>query len=122
MQPVAPGAPSGAKARPSFRGARWRPGLALVVILISAAALRLYGIQWDGGYLFHPDERQILVVADGLSFPWPPRLATLLSPASPWNPHFFSYGSLPIYLLRLCSYLAGYVNPIYRTLAGRRGP
>lgn len=99
-------------------GSRWRHGLTLTVILVGAAALRLYGIQWDGGYLFHPDERQILVVADGLSLPWPPNLATLLSPASPWNPRFFSYGSLPIYLLRLCSYLAGYINPAYGSLAG----
>jgi len=54
--------------------------LILCLILAVALFLRLYHIAWDGGYLFHPDERQILVVADELSFPWPPRWSLLLSP------------------------------------------
>jgi hypothetical protein len=107
----------GPKVTATPQGARWRPALALVVILAGAAALRFYGAQWDGGYLFHPDERQIMLVADGVSFPWPPQRGVLLSPSSPWNPHFFSYGSLPIYLLRLCADLAGLINPVYRSLA-----
>ncbi len=31
--------------------------LALVVVLLIAAGLRLYNINWDGGKLAHPDER-----------------------------------------------------------------
>jgi len=46
--------------------------LALILIVAGAAALRLYGLHWDGGFLYHPDERQILVVANRLAFPWPP--------------------------------------------------
>ncbi|MBC7317028.1 MAG: hypothetical protein H5T70_11460, partial [Chloroflexi bacterium] len=88
----------------------------MVAILAGAASLRLYGILWDGGYLFHPDERQIMLVADGLHLPWPPPWRTLLTPSSPWNPHFFSYGSLPMYLLRVCANLAGFVWPEVRTL------
>jgi len=73
----------------------------LAGILLCALFVRLYGIAWDGGLEFHPDERQLLMVVDDLSFPWPPDFSSLLSNASPWNPDFFSYGSLPIYLLRI---------------------
>ena len=90
--------------------------LVLILILAGAAALRFYGLHWDGGFLYHPDERQILVVANRLSFPWPPDWQLLLSPESPWNPSFFSYGSLPLYLLRLCSWGMARVDPAYGTL------
>ncbi len=73
----------------------------LLFVLGVALALRLYGIAWDDGYFFHPDERQIMFVADALSFPWPPDWSLLFSPESPWNPRFFAYGSFPIYLLRI---------------------
>jgi hypothetical protein len=90
----------------------------MVAIMALALYLRVAGIQWDGGYLFHPDERQILMVTDRLSFPWPPDLTLLLSPESPWNPGFFAYGSLPLYLLRLLSNLIGLVVPSVVTLEG----
>jgi len=90
--------------------------IVLILILAGAAALRLYGLHWDGGFLYHPDERQILVVANRLAFPWPPDWQVLLSPESPWNPSFFSYGSLPLYLLRLCSWGMARVDPAYGTL------
>ena len=90
--------------------------LLLAAVLALALLLRLHGISWDGGYLFHPDERRIIMVADDLSLPWPPNWRLLLSPASPWNPRFFSYGSLPIYLLRVCADLAGRLWPPLTTL------
>lgn len=94
----------------------WQGKALLAVILIGAGALRLYGLLWDGGYLFHPDERQVMLVVDGLRLPWPPPWRDLLTPSSPWNPHFFSYGSLPFYLLRICANLAGFIWPKVRTL------
>ena len=72
---------------------------------MGTCCLRLYGLSWDEGYLFHPDERQILIVTERLTFPWPPNMDLLLSRESPWNPKFFAYGSLPLYLLRLTSNL-----------------
>jgi 4-amino-4-deoxy-L-arabinose transferase-like glycosyltransferase len=84
---------------------RWLP---LAAILAGGAALRLYGLNWDGGQWLHPDERQIYFVALGLG--WPESLAQALSPASPLNPGFFAYGSLPIYLLRLA---AGLLAPFW---------
>jgi 4-amino-4-deoxy-L-arabinose transferase-like glycosyltransferase len=77
--------------------------LALLLILVIAAALRLYGLNWDGGHWLHPDERQIYFVV--LKLDWPRSLAEALSPSSPLNPQFFAYGSLPIYLLKLVATL-----------------
>ena len=90
--------------------------LLLLAILGGALLLRLYDLHWDRGYLFHPDERQILIVVDGLSFPWPPDWRLLLSAKSPWNPGFFAYGSFPIYLLRICASAAGLLDAEYASL------
>lgn len=76
----------------------------LVLILLAAALFRFYGLDWDRGYLFHPDERKILLVASGLALP--SNLQELLSPDSPLNPKFFAYGSFPIYLLKALSVFA----------------
>ncbi len=73
----------------------------LVAVLLLAAGLRFVGLDWDGSWLFHPDERQILMVADGLHWPRSEEWPLVLGPRSPLNPRFFAYGSLPIYLLSL---------------------
>ena len=90
--------------------------LLILLILALGLALRFYGLHWDDGYLFHPDERQILIVVDELSFPWPPDFKALLSADSSWNPGFFAYGSLPIYLLRILASAVGQFEPIYARL------
>lgn len=81
----------------------------LAAIVLGGLALRLYGLNWDANNHLHPDERQIVFRAMCLGFPGTPRPGTcdpaytgpgwLLSPASPLNPHFFAYGSFPLYLL-----------------------
>jgi hypothetical protein len=81
----------------------WQP-IALAGILLVAAFFRFYGLAWDGGYLLHPDERKIVLVASGLA--WPSSLLQFFSSESPLNPKFFAYGSFPIYLLRALSILA----------------
>ena len=68
--------------------------VALILILLVAAVLRFYGLAWDSGYLFHPDERKILLVAWDLRLP--ASFHEFLSPDSPLNPKFFAYGSFPI--------------------------
>lgn len=99
----------------------WGP-LLLVLVLLAGAALRLYGLNWDGGHWLQPDERQIYFIA--LDLGWPASLAEALSPESPLNPRFFAYGSLPIYLLRLVASVLAPVWPAVRDpdnlhLAGR---
>jgi len=91
-----------------LRRARWET-LGLVLILLSGAVLRFYGLNWDGGHWLHPDERQIYFVTIDLG--WPSSLAEALSPDSPLNPGFFAYGSLPFYLLKLVTALLTLIWP-----------
>ena len=91
-------------------------GWALASVLAMALFFRLYGLSWDDGLFFHPDERQILMVTERLVFPWPPDWRVLLSTESPWNPKFFAYGSLPLYLLRLTTNLVSGADAGYETL------
>ncbi len=78
--------------------------IALVLILLVAASLRLYGIAWDSGYLFHPDERKIFLIVADLRLP--SNVPEFFSSESPLNPKFFAYGSFPIYLLKLLGFFA----------------
>jgi YYY domain-containing protein len=85
----------------------------LIAIAVVSLAPRLYGLNWDADNHLHPDERQIVFVSMCLTLPGTPRAAPptcpaaftgpgwLLSPSSPLNPHFFAYGSLPLYLLAI---------------------
>jgi hypothetical protein len=76
---------------------RWRP-LLLGGLTLLSLLLRLYGLDWDQGNNFHPDEREILFRVATLA--WPKSLTQFFDPAnSPLNPHFFAYGSFPLYLL-----------------------
>src|SRR6266571_2378315 len=94
---------------------RWRP-FALFALALLGLALRLYGLNWDQGNSFHPDERQILFHVTALS--WPGSLAQFLDPAnSPLNPHFFAYGSFPIYLLALLGNILVHFSPTLGTFA-----
>jgi len=88
--------------------------IVLAAIMVCGAALRLYGLDWDGGHWLHPDERQIYFVAMNLG--WPQSWAEALSPDSPLNPGFFAYGSLPIYLVRLVAQLLAPLFPALRDL------
>jgi hypothetical protein len=78
--------------------------LALWSLGLLGLILRLYALNWDMGNTFHPDERQILFHVVALS--WPDSIAQFLDPErSPLNPHFFAYGSFPLYLLALLGHL-----------------
>lgn len=85
--------------------------LPLLLVLILAFTLRIYRINWDQGNHLHPDERAIVMFTMPLQFP--KNLNEFLSPQSPWNPHFFAYGSFPIYLLKTVGNLVGIFNPLY---------
>ena len=65
----------------------------LVILVISAIGflLRLLGLNWDQGNLFHPDERQLLMISQNLSF-------------NNLDPGWYNYGTLPLYLLELFSF------------------
>ena len=103
---------------------RTRAGAAaLPAILVLALALRLFGINWDDGHLFHADERAVLTAVDQLALPPASDLGVLLdAEESPWNPGWFPYGSLPLYLLKgvqLGAAPLGGLDLVEMRLAGR---
>ena len=97
------------------------PFFVLAAILAVALALRIHGIDWDGGYAYHPDERDIYMRSDcmyalltdaphastcGYLNDHPeaePGLGGLRyffdAERSPLNPHWFPLGSILIYLM-----------------------
>ncbi len=88
----------------------------LFLIILLGFYFRTFNINWDNNYYFHPDERAIIMFAVQLSSP--SSLTEFLSPQSPLNPHFFSYGNFPIYLLRGISTLASHLNPLLNEYGG----
>ena len=102
-----------------FRFKPLSPGLVLLVILAVALGLRLYGMDWDQGHGFHPDERSLYLRADCMyrvltespgytdctadhpeMEPGVPSLRTALdADRSPLNPHWFPLGSILIYMI-----------------------
>ncbi len=72
----------------------------LVALFLFAAAVRLVGLKWDQGHFFHPDERAIAMAVERISFA-PLQL----------NPHFFAYGSFPLYVTRVVTSALGRVRP-----------
>lgn len=59
----------------------------LLLIIFIGAFLRFYKLDWGQGLFTHPDEYHIVISVNQLSFP------------TQLNPHFFSYGTVTIYLI-----------------------
>jgi dolichyl-phosphate-mannose-protein mannosyltransferase len=76
----------------------------LLALLAFAAALRLYGLDWDDGQHLHPDERFIGFVQEAISWPEPAEqyFDTAQSPLNPYNRGFrgFAYGMLPLFAFK----------------------
>ncbi len=99
--------------------------LALAVVLLSAAALRLYNVNWDDLQHVHPDERWISMVASDIA--WPENFQDILNPRrSTLNPLWiprdntvrnYAYGHLPLYLLVLVANLVTRFAPLARHLS-----
>ena len=78
--------------------------LVILAVVILSLTLRLYGLNWDRGFSYtpHPDERAILMKVDEISLPALNDLIQLVdAEESSWNPRWFPYGSLPLYLLKI---------------------
>lgn len=67
-----------------------------MLLITAGAALRLYGLHWGDGHLYHPDEHNMAMAATRL------RLADGLDPG------FHAYNGLAIYAQRLLAELAGW--------------
>ncbi len=70
----------------------------LCLLIIIGAILRFYNLNWGAPFYFHPDERNIASAVSGLKFP------------DQLNPHFFAYGSLPIYTIYLTGVFVNYLS------------
>lgn len=98
-----------------FSGIGWtRAGL--IAVLLISLWLRLVGIDWDGLYHLHPDERYIVWVGTTIEFPsdwesafdpeqstfnpfhWPPEAASKGILVERGEPRSFAYGHWPLYL------------------------
>ena len=77
------------------------PALPYAAIVVLALALRFVGLDWGA---FHPDEWAISSAVYGLG--WPGSVGDIFSSESPLNPHWFNYGSLPLYVFRTVAGLA----------------
>ena len=94
----------------------------LIWILFVAFLLRTIGFNWDQGNHLHPDERMITMVAEKISLPTlnpnltlSEKFGVLFESNSTLNPHFFAYGSFPIYFLKLISFLFSFIDPTFLT-------
>jgi 4-amino-4-deoxy-L-arabinose transferase-like glycosyltransferase len=95
---------------------RWRP-LALIALSVLGLVLRLYGLNWDDGNSFHPDEREIMFHVVAIARPT--SLAQFFDAAhSPLNPQFFAYGSFPLYLLAAVGNILSRFFPALGTFSG----
>ncbi len=104
---------------------RNRIQLALVAVLLVAAALRCYNINWDGGKLTHPDERST-VAFYAPTMHWPNDWSTAFDPQeSTLNPFWdrnnqhrrsYTYGHFPLYLLTITANLAHNLTPLAERL------
>ncbi len=81
-----------------------KPKLIQFLIIVFFAFFFAVTIYWDAGYSWHPDERMIVMTGLKLDilFPWEKEF---FNPNSSFNPKFFAYGSLPIYIVTLFKYL-----------------
>ncbi len=72
-----------------------------ILLILLAFSIRIYGINWDQGHALHPDERMIAMVAGQIS------LDNL-------DPDFYNYGSLPIYILKLSSFVTSSIDGVIK--------
>jgi hypothetical protein len=73
----------------------------LVILTLIGVGLHFYNLNWGAPFYFHPDERNIASSVSQLQFP------------DQMNPHFFAYGSLPIYVIYFTGIFTNYItNPL----------
>ena len=96
----------------------------LGLILVTAFALRVFGLNWDDNHHIHPDERWITMVALDTYVPaeWSDALNPRRSALNPYwdlranQPRHFAYGSFPLYLVRLVATAIGDVASLKHSL------
>ncbi|MBI5123482.1 hypothetical protein HZA75_06515 [Candidatus Roizmanbacteria bacterium] len=81
-----------------------RPLILVLFFTIISVFLHFYNLNWGAPFYFHPDELNIATSVAQLQFP------------NQMNPHFFAYGSLPIYTIYFTGFLINIIsNPLQST-------
>jgi YYY domain-containing protein len=92
-------------------------------VLCIAAAFRLAGLDWDVGHHLHPDERFLTMVASDVRLPSgvDEYFDTGRSPLNPTNVgrSYFTYGTLPLFVVRAVAEAAGIADYDRIAVAGR---
>ncbi|RME74305.1 MAG: hypothetical protein D6784_10215, partial [Chloroflexi bacterium] len=111
--------------RPKLPGQPTAQFILLVIVLLFAAALRFYNLNWDGGIFAHPDERST-VAFYAPTIRWPDNPDDLLDPRrSPLNPFWdtasqtrrsYTYGHFPLYTLVLVAHFLHQLLPLVQAL------
>ena len=70
----------------------------MVLLILIGGFFRFYNLNWGNPFYFHPDERNIASSIVNLQFP------------NQMNPHFFAYGSFPIYLIYFTAYFSNLIT------------
>jgi hypothetical protein len=82
--------------------------LIILIIVTIGAFFRFYKLDWGQGLFAHPDEYHIVSSVDRLSFPYQ------------MHPHFFSYGTVIIYLIYFTQEIFKHFSILFNTfLIGR---
>ena len=90
-----------------------------LLIFIALLFTRLIGLKWGQPFFFHPDENNMAVSEATLN------CQSLFDLKSCFDPHFYAYGQLSLYLARLilpfvgnANYALRYLSALYSVLAG----
>ena len=70
----------------------------IFLLTLIGGFFRFYNLNWGSPFYFHPDERNIASSIVNLQFP------------NQMNPHFFAYGSFPIYLIYFTAYFSNLIT------------
>ena len=115
-------------ARARLAATRWSEYVgvvALVLVLVTGAWLRLDGANWDRGTHLHPDERYIASVANVIHWPGSPPAyfevrSSTLSPYNTDEGRAYSYGTLPLFGTKAVADVLGKGDYDHLYLVGRR--
>lgn len=81
--------------------AKNRLSIYIFLLILIGGFFRFYNLNWGSPFYFHPDERNIASSILNIHLP------------NEMNPHFFAYGSFPIYVIYFTGYSLNLLNKSY---------
>ncbi|MEJ5201481.1 MAG: phospholipid carrier-dependent glycosyltransferase, partial [Anaerolineales bacterium] len=105
LSDVNTGGPPGKQGSKRKHQDSWIITVLLIGVLLLGGYFRFIGLNWDGNFHLHPDERFLTMVSTAISFPQGGN-GFFDTANSSLNPHnrgygFYVYGTLPLFLVRI---------------------